>query len=326
LNKLVDRIISLKLDEIINYNFPYNELFGLEIIEDNVKYEFLIKFSDSNDNLICFGSGAVTRTGPKAINPPVFNRYSWHVYFAESVLYYNDPTRYIDDEMKVGWGVGTADNYYLEVIADIIDKIRVNIKIKENNILFYSSSGGGFTSIQLATLIKGSTALVNNSQMIIKNYYPQFFDRLKNSCFEGLDEETILEKYGYRLNVLEMFKREEYIPPIIYFVNGGSYADIHNQCIPFIEGLSKLPFFEKENNVEVIIYRDEKGHAPLSNEESINLIKLISKKRLYNYKSSPDNDPRTAFLEKELEKYKSRKIVRFTDKLLKIKHKIFNNK
>lgn len=93
MKRLVDNIIKLDIHELNTFNFPKNEFFGLEIIKDDVKYEFLIKFSTESEKLICFGSGAVSRKGPEAIDPPVFNRYSWNKEFKESLIYYNDPTR-----------------------------------------------------------------------------------------------------------------------------------------------------------------------------------------------------------------------------------------
>lgn len=279
------------------------------------------------NRLIVFGSGAVALNGPKAIKPPIFNRYSWNERFKESLIYYNDPTRYLSDEIALGWGVGTEKEYYIETIADIIKKLVENYKIhfnkeiKTKNILFYGSSGGGFTSIILATLIKGSKALVNNSQLIIKNYYDIHVDKLKEVCFSNLDDDEIFNKYGYRLNVLEMFKRENYIPKIKYYVNLKSAPDINRQCIPFIQGLEKLEIEDsKKNEVEIIFYKEESGrggHHPLSYKKTIKIIKNTS-----NYNNNYNYFKKTKILRKRLKKYKSRRIMKITDKIINIKNKV----
>ena len=49
----------LNMDELEYAKFPLDELFSLEVNNNNVKYEFIIRFSSINKNLICFGSGAI---------------------------------------------------------------------------------------------------------------------------------------------------------------------------------------------------------------------------------------------------------------------------
>ncbi|KZX16124.1 hypothetical protein MBCUT_09900 [Methanobrevibacter cuticularis] len=322
MNRFVDKIISLELDEIEKYSFPRDELFGLKIIENGVKYEFLIKLSSYNNNLICFGSGAYKNSGPKATYPPIFNRWSWNKDFEESVLFYNDPTLYLNNEVKLGWGVGFKEDYYLEIISKIIKLFAKGNNISNNDILFYGSSGGGFTSIILATLIKKSKVFVNNSQLILKNYYHKnVYKRMIKACFGDLDIDTIYEKYGYRLSVLEMFKKEKYVPSIVYYVNSESKQDIINQCIPFVEGFLELPFLK--DKVEIIFYTNNQRnkHNPLSNKKTIEIIKKVSKENLCNNKNENPKNPSTnenAISKKKIKKYISRKLIN-RGKLLKIK-------
>ncbi|RBQ23051.1 hypothetical protein ALNOE001_11740 [Candidatus Methanobinarius endosymbioticus] len=94
LKKLVNNIIELSIDEIDKFNFHYGEFEGLKIIEDEVEYEFLFRFSKEKHDLICFRSDAIDRNGPNALDPPIFSRHSWNNHFKESVLYYNDTTLY----------------------------------------------------------------------------------------------------------------------------------------------------------------------------------------------------------------------------------------
>lgn len=100
------RRFILDIEELVSAEFPLDELFSLEVHHNDVKYEFLVRFASSNNNLICFGSGAYN---PQRLSPPIFNRYSWQSEFEESVIYYNDPTLYLDPELRLGWGVGKND-------------------------------------------------------------------------------------------------------------------------------------------------------------------------------------------------------------------------
>lgn len=83
----------LNFDELENYNFPFDELFKLQVNHNDVKYDFLVRLASKNSNLICWGSGAYD---PKKIILPLFNRYTWEENFQESVIFYNDPTLYED--------------------------------------------------------------------------------------------------------------------------------------------------------------------------------------------------------------------------------------
>jgi len=283
----------MDIDEIPTFDFPENKLFGLEIIKNDVKYEFLIRFSDKNDKLIGFGgSGRIDR---KKHNLPFFQRHSWQNQFEESVIYFADPTFYIDSKLAAGWFMGTEDDWYLKTICEIIKKIVENRNIKYENILFYGTSSSGFAAVMLATMIKDSTALVGNFNYdIFKTHFQRLIDNLKEICFNGLDEDTIIKKYGYRVNIVELFKKMDYIPPIIYHVNVNSDVDLIDQCLPFIRSLSETNINSSENDIEVIICHDDNGHrSRVSFIEAYPLIKLILDRKLYKYYNSAMMQPIT---------------------------------
>ena len=143
-----------------------DEPFGLEINHENVKYCFIIRLASDNKNLICMGPGAQLRDArtsqEKLITPPYFNRWSWFSNFDESFIAYADPTYFYDEEIRIGWFVGTKKTWYTEVVGEIIKKIASNQEIKSNNILFYCSSAGGFVSIALGTLLRFLLTMLNS--------------------------------------------------------------------------------------------------------------------------------------------------------------------
>lgn len=258
-----------EIDELKFLEFPLDELFFLQVNHNNVKYEFLIRFSSNNKNLICFGSGAYAPE--EKISLPIFRRHSWQNKFEESVIYYNDPTLYNNPDLLLGWGVGKNDEWYLMVISNIIRILASKNDISPENMLFFGSSGGGFTSIILSTFIKNSAVMVNNPQMFLIKYVSAVFDKMINSCFDNLELETILTQYNYRFDVVEIFKHEQHMPQITYIVNTDSENDIFNQLIPFINSLAS---FEHFNIINVILYHDEQGHGGVfDTQETIKLIK-----------------------------------------------------
>lgn len=296
MDKLVNDIIRLDINEIENYKFPLNEPFGLEIKYEGIRFCFIINFSSKNKNLICCGSGAHARDSRTSkgilIKPPFFDRWSWYKYFDESFIAYSDPMFFYDDEITLGWFVGEKNHWYIEIIAKIIEKIMINQKIQINNTLFYSSSGGGFASICLGTLLKGSKVLINNSQFSILNFsefHKKNLFRILKKEFPNLTEEEIINKINYRLNTIDLFKKENYIPPIVYYVNMESAKDFYNDCLPFIYEIKELNFFK--NNLIIHFYKEKKDqpHNPLPVNESVKIVKLFVKQYLYNQQETNNN-------------------------------------
>ena len=196
-----------------------------------------------------------------------------------------------NDKMKGGMMIGVKNQWYAETLSCIISKLAKNQNVIEDNILFFGSSAGGFISLCLATLIKNSKVLVNNSQFLLLNYYRSLLNKAIDSVaptFEGLSREEIMKKYGYRLSLIELSKRENYSPNITYYVNVKSSPDINNQSIPLIQGY----YDQKEfNGLNIIFYSEEKEkpHTPLPNDISIEFIRLFAKNNLYNLKPNIQN-------------------------------------
>ena len=142
----------------------------------------------------------------------------------------------MDDKLVLGWCVGTKNHWYLETIAKIIEYITLNHNIRQDNILFYGTSNGGFVSMVLATLFRESSCLVNNCQFSAFNYHwemvRQLFDILNlkyegvvssenrdyvdkiyrnNEVYKRLNdfEKDIVSHIFYRLDLMELFKKEK---------------------------------------------------------------------------------------------------------------------
>lgn len=271
----VDKIFEMDLNDIENFNFPHDELFGLKIVHNFEQYCFLIRFSSNSDKLICFGSGAEKRN-EKNFNRPVFQRHSWYSEFDASVIYYSDPIFLRSKKAVCGWCVGTPQEYYLVYIKEIIEKLCINKNIKNQNILFFGSSAGGFTSIQLGTFFKRSKVLVNNPQIDIRNFSENYYNILLNVCFRNMDKEIVEKKFSDRFNIFSTFKKENYFPNIYYLLELYSDIDFEYNLIPFLREIKKLNFINSKNSIQIMIYNEKGTHAPLSKTETIEIIKNLS--------------------------------------------------
>ena len=323
---LVDNIIELNIYEILNYDFPIDEPFGLKVNYKDVPFDFVIRLSSKNKNLICTSPGAHQRNRKtskgKLITPPFIDRWSWFKYFDESYIAHSDPMLTMDDELVLGWCVGTKDHWYLETIAKIIDYIAINHQIRHDNILFYGTSNGGFVSMVLATFFKGSSCLVNNSQFSAFNYKWQMnrnlFSTLKkkykgvgasenrdyvdkiyrnNDLYQMLSESErdIVSHIYYRIDLMELFKKEKYVPEITYYLHARSDSDVNKFAIPFLKEIINFPYFNDRLNVMIYHEKKDNPHSPLYYNKIGKIIRLYSEIKLNN----PRKGKRIGFFDHE---------------------------
>ena len=286
---LVDNVIKVDFDDIESYDFPQDVPFGLMTERHNELYCLIIRFSSKHKNFMCMGPGAHPRNKKtkdgKDINPPFFVRWKWYNYFDDSVIAYADPVMFHDDDITLTWFAGNKDYWPLEDVAEIIEKLAINQEVMNDNIMFFGSSGGGFSSVMLGALVKNSKVLVNNPQMFVLNYYKTHVDALMNLLckeFEGISREEIISKIKYRLDSIELFKREDYAPPITTYINIKSCNDVESQIFPFIK-----QYYDFENPVylDVIYYHDPavaKAHDPLPTPETLDIIREFAANYLNN--------------------------------------------
>lgn len=144
-----------------------------------------------------------------------------------------------------------------------------NQNISKDELIFFGSSAGGFCSIMLATLLKSPLAIVNNIRVDAKN--SSSFKDILDVCFENCNDIT---SYEYRLNIIEMFKKENYMPHLIYLLNINSRSDFNEYNI-LMHSLNSLKAF-RNNKLQVIAYSDNNGHMGFyPKEEVISIMESI---------------------------------------------------
>ncbi|RKL68185.1 glycosyl transferase family 2 [Salipaludibacillus neizhouensis] len=267
---MIDKLKKVSVDyaQLTDSIFPnYNEPIVLEVVKDSVKFEFLIRLNKESDRTIVFGSGAYDATSE--LKPPIFHRHKWIEHFNENLIYYNDPTLYLG-QMNMGWGIGNEQSHYIEDIASILQTILSMAKLKPSKTLLYGSSAGGFMSLMLGTLLKDTTALVNNPQTIVWNYYKGHVNTAFNFSFPSLTRDEVVHSYKSRLSVIEFFNKHQYIPKIKYLQNTSSQRDLNNHLNEFILGLEKLEDSWFAGDVDILLYSDKSlNHSPLRLSESL---------------------------------------------------------
>lgn len=243
----------------ISKEFLYNNNGStLAINKENEIFYFKIQLKKYNNKLVVFSNGAVDTTKKK---PPIFMRESWHEDFNASCIYIDDKTIH-DTKLLIGWGVGRKERHYLNDYVEIIKKISESIYITDDKTFYYGSSAGGFMSIAMASMHKGTVSIANNPQTYVYNYYTASVDMLYEELFENIPSDEIESIYSTRLSLTAIFKRTKHVPKTFYLQNRLCKTDIKKHLTPFWDNLEKEKI--KSNNINFILYNNEKSqHSPL---------------------------------------------------------------
>lgn len=247
--------ITIQKENLSNFEMPISiKPFILSILSNDIKFDFLIKFLKQADDVLIMGSGSYD---VNKMSPPIFQRHGWIEEFKETVIIYNDPTLYIG-KISLGWGNGTKDRHFLHEISEFLRILLEKMYYKFENTFLYGSSAGGYMAMVLAGYLKGATAIVNNPQTIVGNFWPKPVQSMIEASYPGMTLSEVNEKYPERMNVIEFFKSINYIPKIHYLQNITASRDVEKHLMPFISGLNKLSQQKATEKINIKLYSDKK--------------------------------------------------------------------
>lgn len=233
----------------------------------------LLRLSDFDESpLLVTYNGAIQRS--KAPDGIVFQRSSWLDQFEASVIQLADPTMLDNKRLQIGWAQFSDDEWAIDAFFAVIQALRNRFNLAgADRTIHYGSSAGGFQSICCATLDRGSFALVNNPQLDWSFYNERFVNSLLRDVFKGAEIDQIRSKYPWRVNVIDLFEREGYVPKTEVLLNIASEGDVEQQLKPIMarfehfESLGKLPAFTFS-----FYYDANMGHNPLGKPYTIKKI------------------------------------------------------
>ena len=249
-------VIKINDQDINKTDFKVKEPTVFEIHRCNIKFEFLIYYKPSNKAVIC-GTGSIQR---ERYPLPFFTRHSWASEFNQSSIFYADPTLY-DNDLTLAWYYGTNKRWYLEEIADILKMILYKMNVSANDTLCFGSSGGGYSSIVLATMLH-TKATVINPQCNIMNYKEDYLNIFTEKILSDKNEKLLPE----RTNVINVMKTFKYMPYIHYIQNIKCTDDLNNQLYPFLKELASCNIHCSEK-LYVDFYSDLGGHNAMPYKE-----------------------------------------------------------
>ena len=151
---------------------------AIDNIDNNTKYNLIVETS-TNYKIPCYFSPPILPTSDEVFTSheldlfdnklivflsavgiyrgenTIFHRISWSEHINQACLYIDDPGR-LTSKFAPSYFIGTENSYLIDDIIKLILKFANIYKIKNNNIIFVSSSNGGFASLKLANLIPTS--------------------------------------------------------------------------------------------------------------------------------------------------------------------------
>lgn len=229
---------------------------------------YIVNFSDFTLNLyfkpssvkklIVFSPGFLDR---RSHTHPYFQRISWFHEIDCCCISLTDPTLDLSEQVSIGWFIGKGKVHYLREIAIFIDGLASHYGITANNTMFFGSSAGGFASLGMASVMRGSLAFAVNPQTDVFNFHHAGeLHKTFTHCFSGSDMLSIRSAFAERCVLLDLYRLEGCVPRIRYWQNSADKYHYERHMIPFVSGLSE---FSLDYQLSLIVENiKELGHNP----------------------------------------------------------------
>lgn len=264
---------NIEYENLKNLELQADKMNELKIKKDNQIYYMKVHPKSSQNKFVIFSNGAVD---PQKNTPPVYMRSSWTEDIDASTIFIDDPTLH-DTKLRLGWGQGDRDVFYLEEIAEILGVLLKKNNVNYKEVYFFGSSAGGFMSLYYSILLKGTTAIVNNPQTKVLNYLETPVKRMLKKSYDIDGIQSVDNDLMYRLDIAEAIKHYNSIPEKIYYLqNHSCEGDVKNHLHPFLNSLKSYDIELRGLNV-ISYFNKESGHNPIHKTETIKFINMILK-------------------------------------------------
>ncbi|MBO0368805.1 heparinase II/III family protein [Pseudomonas putida] len=246
---------------------------------DNVSFNFYASIKPTNKLLVLL-PGATNREKGHLD----FQRYSWSKDFEYSVIALSDPTMAADNDISIAWFQNTAHAYGIDALRGLIKKLSTDNNILEENIVFFGSSGGGFTGLKLANHFPTTPVIAINPQIYLYNYSKPHFEKMIEHCYPGMSSQEVMRKYKDRL-VVKLDSELRKAPAYIFQnIHDEKHLNLHTRHM--VRHMSQCDYTESEISaplhsgrlLHVVYFADEKsGHTPPGKEDTLSMITSVLK-------------------------------------------------
>lgn len=265
------KIDSLKeLSEITNIN-TYR--FESEILIKGFRFSFLCNFKPWTSKLVIVNQSAIDVSRQ---SPPVYQRWKWADDFNATVLILNDPMLYIGDRLNGGWMVGSKEVDLIYLFVQEVKKVLKKMRMNNNDVVFYGGSAGGFTSLQMASCLRNSTAIVDIPQTDLTRY--QHITQIIRAFEAGFGVNSykeIKDNFLERLSVIPRMKKENSEFNLIFLQNINDEHHVRVHFIPLIKYISKRTRINYSCFIYDIMHPVRGGHYPLGRYETTTVVNEV---------------------------------------------------
>ena len=164
---------------------------------------------------------------------PKFDRIRTSVASDDAFLAIGDPALEINDEIGLGWYVGTGSTATDEHIVKVIE--RVARQVNADDILLIGGSGGGFAALRFGALIDGASVYVFSPQTAISRYHRRHVQLMLRTSYPelGEDPDRFAESYPLRNEAAALYEKTGATTPVYYFQNSNDPFHTENHLQPF---------------------------------------------------------------------------------------------
>lgn len=211
---------------------------------------------------------------------PAFSRWTWaqQKKFPGHVLCVADPTLELHKDLGLGWYLGTAEHDATDDLAMLIRRFAEGLGIPEGKIIFWGSSGGGFSALALASRIENTTAVAINAQTDIFAYESATdIEKVRRHCFGDKPIKEIQEQYGSRINMVQAWRNNRSSRAILL----QNTLDAHHYACHFTSFWESLGGRSEGGATAggrqyAWLYSDSRGHAPEPEQMIPEIVNLIN--------------------------------------------------
>lgn len=180
---------------------------------------------------------------------PAFPRWSYYTFLDGSYLGIDDPTYFSGQDVYLSWFYGTKEQCYIIDSLAIIRAVCAAKNISAEDVIFFSSSGGGYCGLYASTLWEKSLSISLNPQLYLQNW-PYAVEFQKKSGINLAENDSL-----NRNNLVAQIKAHSSSHHVIVS-NVQSSRDFPRQIIPFVKelGINLRYGLNRYKNILIWIY------------------------------------------------------------------------
>lgn len=266
------------LSAIANGNFEHNKQYQIaDRTADGLNIDSFAYFRPDAKKLICLLPSAQPSAAPQ--QNPVFHRWSWFAHFPDChILALSDPALYSSSQIRAAWFMSDSEDA-IEAMAGYIGTIRDNLGLKNEDLVFYGSSMGGFGALMLSAELAGSFAVAEVPQLDMRKYPIRGAIRALERHVINQDLEQFYKQHPERVSVLDRFQERRILPKFKIVTNRADTG--FQEQLEFLKDLSSLKTeVESVYDTEIHIVSDEIGHKPLPTSRGVEIVRQALAQRV----------------------------------------------